>query len=130
MQYICPRAQENLNSSCVGLRAILWACAWRLERRVVGRLLLQLYVGWSQCVGATFAIKRGVFICVTFASYASWKWYGRKFYQVYSSSIEPCRTIYKGVKIIRLTILVLGRGEGCKRNNFYWSRNCLRSLRT
>jgi hypothetical protein len=29
----------------------------QLERRVVGRLLLQLYVGWSQCVGAIFAGK-------------------------------------------------------------------------
>jgi hypothetical protein len=127
MLYICPRAQENLNSSCVGLRTILWVCAWRVERRVVGLLLLQLYVGWSHCVGATFGIKRRVFVCVTFVSYASWKWCGRKFYQVYSSSIEPCRrTIYKGVKIILLTILVIGRGEGCKRSSFYWSRNCLR----
>jgi len=106
-----------LNSSCVGLRAVLWVCTWRvterLERRVVGRLLLQLYVGWSQCVGATFTIKRRVFIYVTFASCGSWKWFGRKFYQIYSSSIESCRRkIYKGVGIIRITILVLGQGKG------------------
>jgi len=75
------------------------------------RLLLQLYIGWSQCFYAVFAIKRIVFICVTFASYGSWKLCGRKFYEIYSSSIESCRrTMYKGVKIIRITILMLGQG--------------------
>jgi len=92
--------------------------------------LLHLYFGRSQCVGAIFAIKRIVFICVTFASYGSWKWCGRKFYEIYSSSIESCNKTCKVVKIIRITILVLGQGEGCKRNNFYWSRDFLRSLRT
>jgi hypothetical protein len=85
-----------------------WACVqycgcvlggwWRSDWN--GKLLvvswLQLYGGWSQCVGAIFAIKWRAFICINFASYASWKWCGRKFYQIYSSSIESyTRTIYK-----------------------------------
>ena len=49
--------------------ATLWVCSWRvMAERLVGTvvvyLLIQTYVGWTQCTGEIFAVDQRAFLAV------------------------------------------------------------------